>query len=484
MEREKSDRPDAAHNQPNAIRVQRDPIAAAGNQAITGMIERAAMSPDEAKAILGVKLHAAIGGGASRSDDVVLAMNSMHVKWFLTNEQYDRTYRALAAQSLDPGSGSSRTIEDGLIPDFLDGLVKARAATPAPQPRGDKTAAQNHISGAHDAELLANGGEAEIISARTRRAELTALGTKRSKEQDDELFRLSAFLTPDRNNALLRAAEARALADINVTQEEWFADIVTVSFLGKSVQVHKILAEKLAAAEQSLAGQQTPAGGWARELSGLRPPGSGLHGLGLAIDVNASTNPFIFNAASNEADPKQQSEKSIVRGIIDRAVLLIEQKAPDTEKFQERPGGKDAHERAEASYDKLAEASEAMREYFALGAKERRTELEEKVAALGAADAKKRTADQWAKAIAEDRRKLPAISASKDWSKPEQGFLDLDKRLVLAMVDAGLTWLGDDTIGGGRDIMHFDTRGSGPINHLYGLSSNGTWEKKALTKGH
>ncbi|MCE7011434.1 hypothetical protein LWC34_52785 [Kibdelosporangium philippinense] len=479
MEREKSDRPDAAQNQPNPVRVQRDPIAEAGNHAIAGMIARAEMSPEEAKRILGVRLHAAIGGGSSRSDDVVLAMNSMHVKWFLTNEQYDRTYRALAAQNLDPGSGSSQTVKNGQIPDFVDGLARARAATPAPG--GEKTGAPNHIPTANDAELLGNGGEAEIIKARTRRAELTALGTKRTKEQEDELFQLSAFLTPDRNNALLRSAEARALADINVTPEEWFAEIVTITFLGKPVQVHKILAEKLAAVEQSIAGQQVPV---ARELSGLRPPGSGLHGLGLAIDVNASTNPYIFNATSNEADPKQQNEKSIVRGIIDRAVLLIEQKTADVEKFQERPAGDGAHERAEASYDKLDEASDAMQEYFALGAKERRADLEEKVAALGGTDPKKRTVDQWAKAIADDRKKLPAISASKDWAKPEQGFLDLDKRLVMAMVDAGLTWLGDDTIGGGRDIMHFDTRAAGPIKHLYGLSSNGTWEKKGLTKGH
>ncbi|MGZ4640333.1 MAG: hypothetical protein ACXV2J_14895 [Actinomycetes bacterium] len=34
--------------------------------------------------------------------------------------------------------------------------------------------------------------------------------------------------------------------------------------------------------------------------------------------------------------------------------------------------------------------------------------------------------------------------------------MDLDKALVLAMADAGLTWGG--TYGGGKDIMHFDLR--------------------------
>ena len=34
--------------------------------------------------------------------------------------------------------------------------------------------------------------------------------------------------------------------------------------------------------------------------------------------------------------------------------------------------------------------------------------------------------------------------------------MDLDKALVLAMADAGLTWGG--TYSGGKDIMHFDLR--------------------------
>lgn len=30
----------------------------------------------------------------------------------------------------------------------------------------------------------------------------------------------------------------------------------------------------------------------------------------------------------------------------------------------------------------------------------------------------------------------------------------------------GLTWLGDNTIASGRDIMHFDMRGVGPIKKI------------------
>jgi hypothetical protein len=45
-----------------------------------------------------------------------------------------------------------------------------------------------------------------------------------------------------------------------------------------------------------------------------------------------------------------------------------------------------------------------------------------------------------------------------------------DKRLVKAMTDstgAGLTWPGDDTVSPGRDVMHFDMRGVGPIKKIW-----------------
>jgi len=58
----------------------------------------------------------------------------------------------------------------------------------------------------------------------------------------------------------------------------------------------------------------------------------------------------------------------------------------------------------------------------------------------------------------------------KHWDKPQTGLLHLDKRLVKAMTDtrgANLTWLGEDTVASGRDIMHFDMRGLGPIKTIY-----------------
>ena len=105
-----------------------------------------------------------------------------------------------------------------------------------------------------------------------------------------------------------------------------------------------------------------------------------------------------------------------------------------------------------------------------LDASDKRPELDRLVAALGTKDPQKRAAADWAKAIAEDRQTLTEAGTIKSWDSPQTGFLHLDKRLVKAMTDtggAGLTWLGDDTIALGRDIMHFDMRGIGPIKKVW-----------------
>ena len=62
----------------------------------------------------------------------------------------------------------------------------------------------------------------------------------------------------------------------------------------------------------------------------------------------------------------------------------------------------------------------------------------------------------WLEQIEKDHA---ALSASGDFEKhkpPEQGFLDLDEAVVLALTGAGLTWGG--TYPGAKDLMHFDLR--------------------------
>src|SRR2546423_4622423 len=76
--------------------------------------------------------------------------------------------------------------------------------------------------------------------------------------------------------------------------------------------------------------------------------------------------------------------------------------------------------------------------------------------------------DVWKKKIQTDKTTVTNIAGNKKWTNPQKGFLNLNKELVKAMTSSaggGLTWLGDDTIAG-RDIMHFDTRGVGPIKGI------------------
>jgi hypothetical protein len=102
---------------------------------------------------------------------------------------------------------------------------------------------------------------------------------------------------------------------------------------------------------------------------------------------------------------------------------------------------------------------------------------------LGEKDPKPRTAADWIKTIRADRAALGTLAGNKRWQKPQEGFLNLDKRLVTALTGstgAGLTWLGDDTVSPGRDIMHFDMRGVGPITKIW---SSGTGRDTYLGAG-
>jgi hypothetical protein len=256
----------------------------------------------------------------------------------------------------------------------------------------------------------------------------------------------------------------------------WFADMQTVKFLDQYATVHKLLAARLAIAEAALQDFPKPADGWVQEEhSSLRGPGQGLHAFGLAIDLNPSRNPWLINPEAsrplNERDrpePIEQSEN--IRDVIGRALLLVLGDATGGDTFFTRPGGTDQDARVEASYDKLARASQALERYLTLDAADKRPELDRLVRALGAKDPQKRNADGWATAIAGDRTTLGDAGTAKKWSRPQTGFLHLDKRLVKAMTDsggAGLTWLGDVTIALGRDIMHFDMRGLGPITKVW-----------------
>jgi hypothetical protein len=251
--------------------------------------------------------------------------------------------------------------------------------------------------------------------------------------------------------------------------DAWFGKVKSRTFLGQTVVVHDELADRLRTAEADLKDEVPPDGGWIDgTVSTLRDPGQGLHAFGLAIDLFPASNPYLLDPPSGARDTDNSYAE--VQAAIERAVLLVQGKTPEEEAWTERPAEADKDKRVEASYDKLEGASRALKDYFTLDAPENRQKLERLASAARDKHPEHRSADEWAAKIAWDRRYVGRIADLIHWSHPERGLLRIDKRLVKALTrsdGAGLTWLGDDKIAGGRDIMHFDTRGVGPIHRIW-----------------
>ena len=221
-------------------------------------------------------------------------------------------------------------------------------------------------------------------------------------------------------------------------------------------------------AQDALKGETPPEKGWFRNAHSLRKVGESLHSFGLAIDIDGDINPYLVNPDAPNAKYVEAAERSRpIADIINRAMLLVEAKTPTEADLQSRPENADKGARAMASYDKLQTASNALETYMKLDQADQTATLEAKIQSLAGKDS--RDAKKWVAQIKADRRTLRSLASGKSWSKPETGFLHLDRRLVEALTSTnggGLTWLGDDTIGSGRDIMHFDMRGPGPIRRI------------------
>lgn len=255
---------------------------------------------------------------------------------------------------------------------------------------------------------------------------------------------------------------------IKTGHKAWFAEVTKVSFLGHDIICHRLLAERLKLAEDALKGQSPPPAGWFGHAHSLRKVGEGLHSFGLAIDIDGAINPYLVNPDAPNAKLVEGADRSRpIADIINRAMLLVEAKTAVETNFQARPAIADKDARAMASYDKLQTASNALTTYLKLDRDDQKATLDSKVVTLAGKD--NRDAKKWSAQIKADRKKLQSLAPDKSWSAPESGFLHLDRRLVQALTSStggGLTWLGDDTIGSGRDIMHFDMRGLGPITRI------------------
>ena len=176
-------------------------------------------------------------------------------------------------------------------------------------------------------------------------------------------------------------------------------------------------------------------------IGGLRPPSPATggtlpsyHCFGLAIDIDASANPFV----RGDSEP-----------VVQRATLLM------TGREYDPLGTPKASVRAQ--WGDMKAASDALAAYFALRGDGAEVKIEAQLQAHPAARA---TGDAaaWKKLIEDDYTNLKPTDTWKH-GDPAKGMLSLDLDLVLALTNAGLTWGGMyQNPRDGRDLMHFDWR--------------------------
>jgi len=246
----------------------------------------------------------------------------------------------------------------------------------------------------------------------------------------------------------------RTLARKGTTPDAWYAQIVKATFLGVSISngVHEQLATKLRAAEDDLLVSQglkkEDLGLVAKQgTDGLRVPklATGgtkvsLHSYGLAVDLNYANNPYIG-----------LETKGGTGDAIKHATLLITGTETDMVDTTQRKVGE--------AFDALQAASDAFKRYLAL--RGNRDEIAAKAKSLRDASKSTLSDDAWVALLEQDWANVSARSGDFAPSHdPLQGFLDFDKRVVLALTKAGLNWLGAQ--GGAKDVMHFQLEGVMP----------------------
>jgi hypothetical protein len=393
------------------------------------------------------------------------------------------------ATTTTPGHASAGTgAAGGTAAKAAGGRATVKAAKAAASPSKDKgaeIAAQYTLSEAERTKLVPLAGDIEALdTAKEELAEKAKASKKKKlkaaerKELNDlkkEVNRLKGKVKSDRKK--FKGDKGKAtLAKYDIEQDlmgagvdslaDWYKDIDTSAhFLGVSIRkgIHKDLRDHLEDAEKKL---KTETGiddvkKLANELhlteaTGLRSPkpatgGSrpSMHCYGLAVDLNYTGSPFVGNVeavARNRGEPMGDLTASHA---IARAMLLIHQEKYDIidrDQVKENVG---------KQYDLLKEASGTLETYFALPGKPK--ELEALVDKLKKSGKDTRDADAWRKQIEQDHAALTAKGTDfSDHADPEKGFVDLDKRMVLALTSAGLYWGG--MYGEAKDVMHFDWR--------------------------
>lgn len=288
-----------------------------------------------------------------------------------------------------------------------------------------------------------------VTDAQEELATLKAIKPKdRKKEQRERIAALEVELKRLRAIPAKDEIERTLLEQKNETPATWYSKIVSISFLGVPIKngVREELATKLVAAEDDLLKtqklKQEDLGLKAeQDTDGLRPPKLAvggtkvsLHSYGLAVDLKYKGNPYIGNTSSN------------VGQVVKRATLL----ESGTE-VNVLATSKDITPRE--AYNLLKSASDALKAYFK---HEAESDLHDKAKARRDAGTSKRSDKEWLKQIAADYKLLNGRGDFND-RDPANGFIDFDVKVIEALTNAGLNWLGTRT--GKKDVMHFQLEG-------------------------
>jgi len=446
--------------------------------------EEATLSKDVGSTQLGVALTGAVGTGkANRRSDILGVQDALHAEWHISNDDYVAERGAISA--LD----DSAAVPDALIPKTIDGIRRLKAAVVKGTPSkaggtgggtgGGAAAASGSGSGAPVAGGTAapvSGGafqyrtgvaagysvkEAERPGIATAdedvkaiNEELKTLGAPKKTDKEGRA-RVAELNTKKAGIANLKARDEieKTLARKGTTPDAWYGQIVKATFLGVTISngVHELLATKLRTAEDDLLVSQglkkEDLGLEAKQgTDGLRVPklATGgtkvsLHCYGLAVDLNYAGNPYIGLASRGGTGD-----------VIKRSSLLMTGTETDLLDKTQRKAGE--------AYDALKAGSDAMKGYFAMRGKPEAVAV--KAEALRQASKSTKTDAEWVAQIETDWTKLAGKGDFEGTHDPAKGFMDFDKRVVLALTKAGLNWLGAQ--GGAKDVMHFQLDGVMP----------------------
>ncbi|HKD96671.1 MAG TPA: M15 family metallopeptidase [Micromonosporaceae bacterium] len=277
-----------------------------------------------------------------------------------------------------------------------------------------------------------------------------------SADEEKELTDLQTVKarTEQAQRALKRLDVEEVLTAAGTTVTAWFGGVVSGTFLGLPLRVHKHLGARLTQAETALLADTTVNPGkvdaktlgqnlnMTARTSDLRKPalavgGTSLsmHTFGLAVDLNYTGSPFIGNASPG------------LPGVVRRATSLCGTAAVNVMDEITDPT---------TAYDTLKGASDALALYLSFHDRSKAADLKAQVDKHTALRGEPRDAAGWQKQIDKDFKDMRDARDFNDHTPATQGFLDLNKAVVLALTGAGLTWGG--TYPGAKDLMHFDLR--------------------------